>query len=1025
MAGAGVTGATPTGIVTTGALVTGRPGPPRLLRLLAVVAALLLAAALGVRPVSAATPGVVEHPAMVPARAEVNGPVSLDVSVFTPAGDAGTAGSARHPAVILAHGFGGSKADLAGQARTLAGAGYVVLTYTARGFGASGGAIHLDAPAWEVADVSTLVDVLARRPDVELDAPGDPRVGIAGGSYGGGLALLAAAYDHRIDAVLSALAWNDLSTALFPQAATITGEASAFLDEHSTTAAAGDPGPLTPAFTRPLGTTGVFKQRWTALLFQSGGSGGSGGGGQGGGGAATSAVPEPTTKITPDTGNPTGDTSDTSGGLTGAPAVACGRFDPVLCRLYLQTAQTGLGSPQLTGLLLASSPSSVISRIRVPTLLVQGEQDSLFGLDQADANARGIAANGAPVAVQWIAGGHDSVTGADTDLSADGVAWFDRYLRHDRATAATPSGWTFAAPVAGSTAIASAAANSQGGSGGGTAREQALAAQTATQDLHLGSYPGLTTGSATPTRTVHLGGDAQSLLSPAGGVPAAITSLPGTSGLSILDGAGLGSSLGILAGQSATFRSNPVPAAFRITGTSHVRLSVTSSTTDATLFAGLWITAADGTATLPASLVAPLRLTDLSPGVSVEVAVDLPAIVAAVPAGSRLELVVSATDQAYAVPLDTRLYRIGLPSGLATIPVAAGAVLATAPAATVPLPLLIAAIAVLVGAALLALVVRRGRRHPGGGAHPGAELAAVPLVVAGLSKTYGDRRVVTDVSWRADRGQVVGLLGPNGAGKTTTMRMLVGLVRPDAGSVSVLGEAVVPGAAVLARVGAFIEGPGFLPHLTGRENLDAFWSATGRPAADAHLESALEIAGLHAAVDRRVRGYSQGMRQRLGVAQAMLGLPDLLILDEPTNGLDPPQIQRMRTVLRDYAATGRTVVVSSHLISEVEQTCDHVVVMRDGTVVMTGAVEDLVSAGNSVALDVDDVDRAALLVRCLPGVGDVDVVGTGRVVAHLAGASRHEVVATLVRDGIAVSAVSSRASLEDVVLSAIGQAGVQ
>ena len=123
---------------------------------------------------------------------------------------------------------------------------------------------------------------------------------------------------------------------------------------------------------------------------------------------------------------------------------------------------------------------------------------------------------------------------------------------------------------------------------------------------------------------------------------------------------------------------------------------------------------------------------------------------------------------------------------------------------------------------------------------------------------------------------------------------------------------------------------GFLPHLTGRQNLRAYWAATGRPLAEAHLEEALAIAGLGSGWTARSRGYSHGMRQRLGIAQAMLGLPSLLVLDEPTNGLDPPQIKAMRAVLADYAAAGRTVVISSHLLSEVEHTCSHVVVMDQG-----------------------------------------------------------------------------------------------
>src|SRR5690606_25377266 len=221
----------------------------------------------------------------------------------------------------------------------------------------------------------------------------------------------------------------------------------------------------------------------------------------------------------------------------------------------------------------------------------------------------------------------------------------------------------------------------------------------------------------------------------------------------------------------------------------------------------------------------------------------------------------------------------------------------------------------------------RRRRRDDRDADP--ELRDVPLVITGLTKRYRDGEfAVRDLSFRVERNQVLGLLGPNGAGKTTTLRMLMGLIHPDAGEIRIFGHRVTPGAPVLSRLGSFVEGPGFLPHLSGRANLELYWRATGRPLADAHLDEALEIAGLGAALDRPVRTYSQGMRQRLAIAQAMLGLPDLLVLDEPTNGLDPPQIAEMRRVLTRYAAGGRTVIVSSHLLAEVEQTCTHVVVMH-------------------------------------------------------------------------------------------------
>jgi ABC-2 type transport system ATP-binding protein len=242
---------------------------------------------------------------------------------------------------------------------------------------------------------------------------------------------------------------------------------------------------------------------------------------------------------------------------------------------------------------------------------------------------------------------------------------------------------------------------------------------------------------------------------------------------------------------------------------------------------------------------------------------------------------------------------------------------------------------------------------------PVPELAGVPVTIRELVKEYaGGYRAVDDVSFRVESGQVVGLLGPNGAGKTTVLRVLVGLITPTSGSVHIFGEPVVPGASVLARVGAFIEGPGFLPHLTGRENLRLYWAATGRPDTEAQFDLALDIAGLGPSVDRRVRAYSHGMKQRLGIAQAMLGLPELLVLDEPTNGLDPPQIAEMREVLRTYAQTGRTVLVSSHLLAEVEQTCTHIVVLHKGRLIVAGPTAEIAGAGG-LQLSVADPEIAA------------------------------------------------------------------
>jgi len=268
----------------------------------------------------------------------------------------------------------------------------------------------------------------------------------------------------------------------------------------------------------------------------------------------------------------------------------------------------------------------------------------------------------------------------------------------------------------------------------------------------------------------------------------------------------------------------------------------------------------------------------------------------------------------------------------------------------------------------------------------------------------------------------VGLLGPNGAGKTTTLRMLLGLLRPTRGEVRIFGHRLHAGAPVLSRIGSFVEGSGFLPHLSGAENLRLYWAATGRPPEQARMPEALEIAGLGDSVHRKVGTYSQGMRQRLAIAQAMLGLPELLVLDEPTNGLDPPQLHAMRELLRRYAEGGRTVLVSSHLLAEVEQTCTHVVVMHRGTVVADGTVEEIIAGDGGASFAVDAPDRAAVVLGGLTGVHGVSVNGS-TVVAELNGTPRADAVAALVEAGVSVRTVGPRGRLEAAFLQLVGEDG--
>lgn len=924
--------------------------------------------------------------------------VDLDVAVYRTTG-----GPERRPAVVLAHGFGGSRLDLDDQARRLAREGYVAVAYTARGFGASGGAVHLDAPAFEVADARALLDLLAARPDVQLDAPGDPRVGVTGASYGGALALLLAGTDPRVDALVPIATWNDLVSALAPSSLAPEGPVR-------------DPG--TPAAERPQEQPGVLKTAWLTALAA-------------GGAGASPAV--------------TGDAQP--GDATTADA--CGRLDPTLCAAYAQAVLTGEVGPDLAALLRASSPATVLDDVRAPTLLVQGESDSLFPLPQADATARALAAHGVPVRVRWIAGGHDGgLSAADpaTGMAAteDAVlAWFDGVLRGDGPppTSVVP-GFSYAVPQPASAADVAAAVAA--GSAPGAAPAGAAPEPDDDEDLPevraLPDYPGLgpaegaedgaVTG-AVERREVTLSGDTQQVLSPPRGTPSALTQLPGGGAVTTgLGATGLAAALAVLPGQSAVFDSAPLEEGVTGVGAPTVRLQVTSTTTDATLFASVLDVSPTGAAVLPQQLVAPVRLTGLTPGEPREVDVALPAVVHRYAAGHLLRVAVSSTDQAYAVPQDPRLYRVGLANATVAVPVAPQSevddtVTSGRSGTDVPWGLLLALALVVLAAALLRPAGRLLGRRRGGEAGPPAGDAAdggEPLVVEGLSLVYrSGLRAVDDVSFAVGRGQVVGLLGPNGAGKTSTLRMVLGLVHPTSGHVRVLGHAVVPGAPVLSRVGAFVEGPGLLPHLSGLANLRLAWEATGRPAEDARIEEVLAIAGLGDAVSRPVRSYSQGMRARIAIAQAMLGMPELLVLDEPTNGLDPPQIHTLREVLRSYAAGGRAVLVSSHLLAEVEQTCSHVVIMQRGRVVVSGSVAELVAGGDGALLvEVAAAPQVAAALAAVVGLAGAEAERTGDTEITVTGAPVPAVVAALVHAGVDVERVEPRRRLEEVFLEVTG-----
>ncbi|MEV5172122.1 CocE/NonD family hydrolase [Streptomyces flaveolus] len=823
--------------------------------------------------------------------------VRLDTSYFTPSG------TGRHPAVLLAHGFGGSKDDMRRQAEDLARDGYAVLTWSARGFGRSTGKIGLNGPKGEVADVSRLIDWLARQPQVLLDKPGDPRVGMAGGSYGGAISLLAAGHDHRVDAIAPAITYWNLADALFPN--------------------------------------DVFKKLWAGVFVNTGGG--------------------------------------------------CGKFEPALCRMYDRVAESGTPDPAARKLLEERSPSAVGDRIKVPTLLVQGQTDSLFPLGQADAAEKAIRANGAPVDVDWITGGHDGGDMETSRVEARVRAWFDRYLKGETGTDTGPA---FRITRTGGVDSTDGTAQLRGAS--------------------AAAYPGL----RDHPRAIALTGGTQRVANPAGASPPGVSALPGlggSGGLAQLSALGVGVSLDF-PGQFARFDSAPLTRDLRVTGTPTATVHITSTRDDAVLFGKVYDVGPDGTRqVLPAQLVAPFRVTGAKTGK--DVTVTLPAIDHEVQKGHRLRLVLASTDLGYASPAAPATYTVSLKGDL-SVPTAPSVTTAAA-----PLPAWVWWLPVAGAAAALALLLTTRRRTAAPAPDP--ELAEVPLVITDLSKRYAgstDRYAVRDLSFRVEKGQVLGLLGPNGAGKTTTLRMLMGLIRPDAGEIRVFGHAIRPGASVLSRVGAFVEGAGFLPHLSGRENLELYWQATGRPPEDAHLDEALEIAGLGDALARAVRTYSQGMRQRLAIAQAMLGLPDLLILDEPTNGLDPPQIREMREVMIRYAAAGRTVIVSSHLLAEVEQSCTHLVVMDRGRLVQAGPVREIVGSGDTllVGTAVPVQEPVVEKVGALDGVASAVRTDDGLLIRLEPGGTAERLVVELVRLEVPVASVGPHRRLEDAFLTLIG-----
>ena len=764
------------------------------------------------------------------------GGVTLDTSLYLPV-------SVPAPAILLAHGFAGDKSSVAAQAKSLAESGYVVLAWTARGFGKSTGEISMNSPQGEVADVSKLIDYLATRKEVVQQGVKDPLVGIAGDSYGGSIALMTAGYDNRIDAVAANITWNNLSHVLFPQNSQ-------------------DP------------SYGPYKKFWAGTFF------------------ALASLP------------------NAFGG-------ECGTFAPAWCAAFKDAVATGLPTAADEKLMLASSPSTITSKITAPTLLMQGEADSLFPLTESIANAQQIhqAHPNVPLAMIWHSGGHDGGTDETKRLQLATLTWFNKYLLHKKVTLPAFQ----VTDTNGSISLVDS-----------SVIPKLLQSETLPINPVYSTLPITTPFTA--------------LIAPIGGIPGAISSLPGVGSALALAGNIGGVSAAFLPGQSGFLETAPLVHPLSIIGPSKVTVKVSSNKPDATLFFSLVVRTPSGQTKQPNGIVAPVHLTNLATAGSL-FTINLPAVVLDAAVGDKLAVAISTTDQGYAMPADGRLYTVTVASPLSF----SHPLFTSSKSKSSYYIWPIAALVILI-LSVITVYLRRPRHND----EP-VEPTDALVTVSNLTKVYKDGyKAVDGLSFFVKRGQVLGLLGPNGAGKTTTLRMMMGLIYPTDGEISINGKPIYPGSPTLAELGSFVEGSGFLPHLTGRENLNLYWRSIGRTD-DPFFDEAVKITDLGKALDKKVRSYSQGMRQRLAIAQAMLGMPDLLVLDEPTNGLDPQQIKAMREVLKSYAKTGRTVIVSSHLLSEVEQTCSHVVLMHRGKLIAFGTLKKILKMTGKKAGSLEEI----------------------------------------------------------------------
>lgn len=306
-----------------------------------------------------------------------------------------------------------------------------------------------------------------------------------------------------------------------------------------------------------------------------------------------------------------------------------------------------------------------------------------------------------------------------------------------------------------------------------------------------------------------------------------------------------------------------------------------------------------------------------------------------------------------------------------------------------------------------------------------ADTSTAAVATSGLTKIFGLQTAVDDIDLVVPSGAVYGFLGPNGSGKTTTIRMLLGLIRPSSGSCSVLGHPIPDQlTSALPRVGALAEGPAFHPYLSGRANLRRLDTADRfavRSTARRRIDEALERVGLLPAATKRYRAYSLGMRQRLALAAALLQPRELLILDEPTNGLDPQGTREVRNLIGELAAAGSSVMVSSHLLSEVQQVCTHLGIMRTGQLVAQGPVAELRAATQkTVRITTPDAGQAVATLHQF-GIDDATTAGDD-VAATVTDQPEEELVSALVRADVRIRGFSVQSpSLEDLFIRLTGE----